>query len=87
MSSAGSGNVMPGVSWQRKELGGRKSIIMSEGPPGPVLIPLLIPWDGASMSGPRKKRTRVPHGLETYGVPAPCDRLVTCRVQPMLLGD
>ena len=24
------------------------------------------------MSGPGKGHTRVPHGLETYGVPAPC---------------
>ena len=29
-------------------------------------------WDGVNMSGPRKGHTRVPHGLETYGVPAPC---------------
>ena len=63
--------MMPGVSWRRKELGSRKSIIMSKGLLGPVLIPLLIPWDGVSVSGPRKTSTRVPHGLETYGVPAP----------------
>ena len=62
---------MLGISWQRKELGGKKSIIVSEGPLGTVLIPLLIPWDGVSMNGPREKRTRVLHGLETYGVPAP----------------
>ena len=71
MSSAGSGNVMLGIGWLRKELSSRKSIIMSEGPLGPVLIPLLTPWDGASMSGPRRKRMRVPHGLGTYGAPAP----------------
>ena len=71
MSSTGFSNVMLGISWQRREFGGRKSIIMSEGLLGPVLIPLLIPCDGASMSGPRKTSMRVPHGLETYGVPAP----------------
>ena len=63
--------MMLGVSWQRKELDGRKSIIMSEGLLGPVLIPLPIPWDGVSMSAPREKRMRVLHGLETYGAPAP----------------
>ena len=62
---------MPGAGWRRKELGGRKNIIMSKGSPGPVLIPLPIPWDGVSTSGPREKRMRVPHGLETYGVLAP----------------
>ena len=29
-------------------------------------------WDGVNMSGPRKGHMRVPHGLETYGVPALC---------------
>ena len=71
MSSTESGDVMPGIGWRRKELGGKKNIIMSEGPLGPVLTPLLIPWDGVSMNGPRKRDMRVPHGLETYGAPAP----------------
>ena len=70
-SSTESGNVMLGVGWRRKELGGKKNIIMSEGPLGPVLTPLLIPWDGVSTNGPRKRDMRVPHGLEIYGVPAP----------------
>ena len=35
------------------------------------LIPSLIPWDGVNMSGPGRTSMRVPHGLETYGVPAP----------------
>ena len=60
-----------GVSWWRKGLSGRKSIIVSEGPLDPVPILSLIPWDGVNMSGPRKTSMRVLHGLETYGVPAP----------------
>ena len=70
-SSAESGDMMLGIGWRRKELSGKKNIIMSKGSLGPVLTPLLIPWDGASMNGPRKKDMRVPNGLETYGVPAP----------------
>ena len=62
---------MLGVGWRRKELGGKKNIIMSEGPPEPVLTPSLIPWGGVSMNGPRKKDSIVPHGLGTYGAPAP----------------
>ena len=42
-SSAGSGNVMPGISWRRKELGGKKSTTVSEGPLEPVLTLLLTP--------------------------------------------
>ena len=71
MSSEELTNVRPGVSWQRQGIGSRKSIIMSEGPLEPVLIPSPIPWDGVNMSGPRKTSMRVLHGLETYGVPAP----------------
>ena len=71
MSSTESSDVMPGVSWRRKELGGKKNTTMSEGPPEPVLTPLLTPWDGASMNGPGKGHMRVPHGLGTYGAPAP----------------
>ena len=56
-SSAGSGNAMPGVSWRRKEPGGKKNTTMNEGPPEPVLTLLLIPWDGASMNGPGKGHT------------------------------
>ena len=70
-SSTESGNVMPGIGWRGKELGSKRNTIMSEGPLGPVLTPSLIPWDGVSKSGPRKRNTRVPHGLGTYGVPAP----------------
>ena len=70
-SSAGSGNMMPGISWRRKELGGKKNTTVNEGPLEPVLTLLLTPWDGVSMSGPGKGHTRVLHGLGTYGVPAP----------------
>ena len=70
-SSTESGNVMPGVSWRRKELGGKKNTTMSEGPLEPVLTPLPTPWDGASTNGTGKRHTRVPHGLGTYGAPAP----------------
>ena len=45
---------------------------MSAEPRGPVLTPSLTLWDGVNMSGLGKGHTRVPHGLETYGVPAPC---------------
>ena len=64
-------NVMPGVSWRRKELSSKKNTTMSEGPLDPVLTPLLTPWDGASTNGPGKGHMRVLHGLGTYGVPAP----------------
>ena len=70
-SSAESGDLMPGVSWRRKELGSKKNTTMSEGPPEPVLTLLPTPWDGASMNGPGKGHTRVPNGLGTYGAPAP----------------
>ena len=70
-SSAGSGDVMLGVSWRRKELSSKKNTTMNAGPLEPVLTLLLTPWDGVSMSGPGKGHTRVPHGLGTYGVPAP----------------
>ena len=70
-SSTESGNVMPGVGWRRKELGSKENTIMSEGPLGPVLTPLPTPWDGVSTNGPGKRHMRVPHGLGTYGVPAP----------------
>ena len=71
MSSPESSGVMPGIGWRRKELSGKKNTIVSEGPPGPVLTPLLTPWDGVSMNGPGKRHMRVLHGLGTYGVPAP----------------
>ena len=71
MSSEEFTNMRLGVNWRRKGLSGRKSIITSEGPPELVPIPSLTPWDGANTSGPGKTSMRVPHGLETYGVPAP----------------
>ena len=71
MSSAESGDMMLGVSWRRKELGGKRNTTMSEGPLEPVLTLLLTPWAGVNMNGPGKGHTRVPHGLGTYGVPAP----------------
>ena len=61
----------PGVSWRRKGLSNRKSIIASDGPPEPVTIPSPIPWDGANTSGPGKTSMKVPHELVIYGVPAP----------------
>ena len=64
-------NVKPVISWQRKGLSDRKSIIVSEGPLGPAPIPSLIPWGGVNTSGPGKRSTKVPHGLEIYGVPVP----------------
>ena len=42
-SSAGSGDVMPGISWRRKELGSKRSTTVSEGPLEPVLTLLLTP--------------------------------------------
>ena len=71
MSSTGSGDVMLGVSWRRKELSSKRNTTMSEGPPEPVLTLLLTPWDGVNMNGPKGGHTRVPHGLGTYGAPAP----------------
>ena len=71
MSSAESGDMMPGTGWRRKELGSKKNTAMSKGLLEPVLTPLLTPWDGVSMNGPGKGHTRVPHGLGTYGAPAP----------------
>ena len=65
MSPAESRDMMPGIGWRRKELSG-KNTIMSEGPLGPVLTPLLTPWDGVSMNGPGKRHMRVPHGLGTW---------------------
>ena len=70
-SSAGSGDVMPGISWRRKEPGGKRNTTMNAGLPEPVLTLLLTPWDGVNMNGPKGGHTRAPHGLGTYGVPAP----------------
>ena len=44
---------------------------MSQGPPGLVPTPSLIPLDGVNMSGPERTSTKVPNGLGTYGAPAP----------------
>ena len=71
MSSAGSGDMMPGISWRRKELGGKMNTTMNAGPLEPVLTLSLTPWDGVNMSGPGKGHTRVLHGLGTYGAPVP----------------
>ena len=60
------------VVWRGKGLGNRKSTTRSAEPREPVLTPSPTLWDGVNMSGPGKGHTRVPHGLETYGVPAPC---------------
>ena len=65
-------NVRPDVSWRRRGLSGRRSIIMSEGPLELVPIPSPTPWDGVNMSGPERTSTKVPNGLGIYGVPAPC---------------
>ena len=61
----------PDVSWWRRGLGSRRSIIMSEGPLELVPIPSPIPWDGVNMSGPQRTSTKVPNGLGIYGAPAP----------------
>ena len=57
MSSAESGDVMPGISWRRKDLGSKKNTTVSEGPPEPVLTLLPTPWHGVSMNGPGKGHT------------------------------
>ena len=71
MSSTGSGDMMPGVSWRRKELGSKRSTTVSEGPLEPVLTLSPTPWDGVNMNGPKGGHTRVLHGLGTYGALAP----------------
>ena len=71
-SSIGSDGMMPCVVWRGKGLGDRMSTTGSAKPREPVLIPSPTLWDGVNMSGPEKGCMRVPHGLETYGVPAPC---------------
>ena len=53
--------MMLGIGWRGKELSGKKNTIMSKGPPGPVLTPLLTPWDGASTNGPGKRHVRESH--------------------------
>ena len=70
MSSKEFASVRPDISWQRRWLSSRRSIIMSEGPLGLVLIPSPIPWDGVNISGPERTSTKVPNGLGIYGVPA-----------------
>ena len=71
-SSVEPNGVAPCVVWRGKGLGDRKSTTGSAEPQEPVLTPSPTLWDGVNMSGPRKGHTRVPHGLETYGVPALC---------------
>ena len=70
-SSVGSSSMTPCAVWRGKGLGDRKSITGSAKPREPVLTPSPTLWDGVNMSGPGKGHTRVPHGLGTYGVPAP----------------
>ena len=60
------------VVWREKGPGNRRSTTVSAEPRGPVLTPSPTLWGGVNMSGLRRGHTRVPHGLETYGVPAPC---------------
>ena len=64
--------VAPYVVWREKGPGDRKSTTGSAEPQGPVLTPSPTLWGGVNMSGLRRGHTKVPHGLETYGVPAPC---------------
>ena len=64
-------SVRPDISWQRRGLSSRRSIIMSKGPLELVPIPSPIPWDGVNMGGPERTSTKVPNGLEIYGTPAP----------------
>ena len=71
-SSVEPNGMVPCVVWRGKGLGNRKSTTGSAEPQEPVLTPSPTLWDGVNMSGPRKGHTRVPHGLETYGVPALC---------------
>ena len=60
------------VVWREKGPGNRRSTTMIAEPQGLVLTPSPTLWGGVNMSGLRRGHTRVPHGLETYGVPAPC---------------
>ena len=71
-SSVEPDDVMSCIVWRGKGPGDRKSTTMSAKPQKPVLTPSPTLWDGVNMSGPRKGHMRVPHGLETYGVPALC---------------
>ena len=65
--------MMLGVSWQRKELGGRKSIIVSEGLPGPVLIPLLIPLGWCEYEWSKKDKHESPPWAEDLWSASPMD--------------
>ena len=71
-SSVEPDGMAPCIVWRGKELSNRKSTTGNAEPQEPVLTPSPTLWDGVNMSGPRKGHMRVPHGLETYGVPAPC---------------
>ena len=71
-SSVELNSMAPCVVWREKGPGDRKSTTVSAEPQGPVLTPSLTLWGGVNMSGLRRGHTRVPHGLETYGAPAPC---------------
>ena len=71
MSSEEFASMRLDVSWQRRGLSSKKSIITSEGSLELVLIPSLTPWDGVNMNGAERTSTKVPNGLGTYGVPAP----------------
>ena len=71
-SSAGPDSMTLCIAWNGKGLGDRMNTTRSAEPREPVLTPSLTLWDGVNMSGQGKGHMRVPHGLETYGVPAPC---------------
>ena len=60
------------IVWREKGPSNRRSTTVITEPLGLVLTPSLTLWGGVNMSGLRRGHTRVPHGLETYGVPAPC---------------
>ena len=61
------------IVWREKGPGDRRSTTVITEPRGLVLTPSPTLWGGVNMSGLRRGHTtKVPHGLETYGVPAPC---------------
>ena len=55
-SSTESGDVMLGIGWRRKELGGRKNIIMSKGPSGACPDPITDPLGWCKYEWSKKER-------------------------------